>query len=103
MSSWTIRTTAMIGVLGAVIMGGATILAPAPAMAERYDPRYPVCLQKWEWGGSSTVYCSYPSWEACKAAAAGLSAMCMDNPYWSQSTTTGAARAPGRPAPSRMW
>ncbi|MGY8660958.1 DUF3551 domain-containing protein [Bradyrhizobium sp. UFLA05-109] len=72
-------------------------------MAERFDPRFPVCLQKWEWGGSSTMYCNYPSWEACKASAAGLSAMCLANPYWSQSTTTGLAPAPGRLAPPRTW
>jgi hypothetical protein len=93
-----------MGALGAAIVAGATILTVTPATAERYDPRFPVCLQKWEWGGSNTVYCSYPSWEACKATAAGLSAMCVANPYWSQPTTTGAARAPGgRPASTGTW
>jgi hypothetical protein len=93
-----------MGALGAAIVACATILAVTPATAERYDPRFPVCLQKWEWGGSNTVYCSYPSWEACKATAAGLSAMCIANPYWSQPTTTGAARTPGgRPASTETW
>jgi uncharacterized protein DUF3551 len=93
-----------MGALGASIVAGATVLAVTPATAERYDPRFPVCLQKWEWGGSNTVYCSYPSWEACKATAAGLSAMCIANPYWSQPTTTGAARTPGgRPASTETW
>jgi hypothetical protein len=43
-----------MGALGAAIVAGATILAVTPATAERYDPRFPVCLQKWEWGGSNT-------------------------------------------------
>jgi Protein of unknown function (DUF3551) len=93
-----------MGALGAAIVAGATILTVTPATAERYDPRFPVCLQKWEWGGSNTVYCSYPSWEACKATAAGLSAMCVANPYWSQPMTTGVARAPGgRPTSTGTW
>jgi Protein of unknown function (DUF3551) len=74
----------MIDVLRASIIAGAAILVVAPASAQRYDANYPVCLQKWEWGGSSTIYCRYNSWEECKATASGLSAMCMDNPYWSQ-------------------
>jgi hypothetical protein len=67
-----------------IILAGATILAAAPATAQRYDPGYPVCLQKWEWGGSSVIYCSYTSWAQCHMAASGLSAMCLDNPYWPQ-------------------
>ncbi len=61
-----------------------TILAVAPATAQRYDPRYPVCLQKWEWGGSTVIDCSYTSWAQCRMAASGLSAMCLANPYWPQ-------------------
>ncbi|WFU37937.1 DUF3551 domain-containing protein [Bradyrhizobium sp. CB82] len=98
------RTKVMMGALAAGIIAGAAIMTAAPATAQRYDARYPVCLQKWEWGGSSTIYCNYPSWEACKASAAGLSAMCIANPYWAESTTTGFARPPapaGRPLPAR--
>ncbi len=61
--------------------GCAVILAAAPAAAQTYDPSYPVCLQKWEWGGS-TFECAYSSWDQCRAAAAGRAAMCVDNPYW---------------------
>lgn len=58
-----------------------TIAAPAPAAAQRFAGNYPVCLQKWEWGGSSSIRCEYSSWEECKAAAASLPAMCLVNPY----------------------
>ena len=30
---------------GWMMLAGATMLAVAPASAQRYDPRYPVCLQ----------------------------------------------------------
>ena len=62
-----------------MILAGATILAAAPATAQRYDPRYPVCLQKWEWGGSTVIDCSYTSWAQCQMTASGLSAMCLAN------------------------
>ncbi|MGM4870193.1 DUF3551 domain-containing protein [Bradyrhizobium sp. 956_D2_N1_5] len=42
----------------------------------------PVCLQRWEWGGSTYFECAYTSWDQCRASAIGLSAMCVDNPYW---------------------
>ena len=71
-------------VLGWMMVAGAAILAVAPAAAQRYDPNYPFCLQVWEWGGSSPIYCSYTSLEQCQATASGLSATCYANPYWSQ-------------------
>jgi hypothetical protein len=75
-----------------------------PAAAQQYGPNSPVCLQKWEWGGSNTVNCSYPSWEACQAAASGLPAMCLANPYWPQPGTVGAGRGQGeRRAQGRSW
>lgn len=72
----------MLRVLAATSMV-AVVTPVAPAAAELLDPRYPVCLQQWEWGGSSRIYCSYRTWEDCKASALGLPAMCLTNPYWS--------------------
>ena len=66
-----------------MILGGATMLAMVPATAQTFDPRYPVCLQKWEWGGSTYFECYYTSWDQCRAASVGLAAMCLQNPYWS--------------------
>ena len=65
-----------------ILLAGATMLVIPPAMAQRYDPRYPVCLQRWEWGGSIYFDCSFTNWDQCLEASRGLSAMCMDNPYW---------------------
>jgi hypothetical protein len=78
--------------LSFLILAGATMLAAAPAMAQRYDPRYPVCLERWEWGGSIYYDCAYTAWDQCRAASAGLSAMCVENPYWAGAHQA----APGR-------
>ena len=67
-----------------IILASATMLVVAPAQAQRYDPRYPVCMQVWEWGGSSYLNCTFTTWDQCRATASGLSAMCLDNPYWAQ-------------------
>ena len=66
------------------ILAGVMLLALAPATAQRYDPRFPVCIQVWEWGGSSNIDCSYTSLDQCRMTASGLSATCYPNPYWSQ-------------------
>lgn len=65
-----------------MILLGATILGVVPAMAQRYDPRFPVCLQSWHEKGLTVIDCSYTSIDQCKATASGLAAMCLENPYW---------------------
>jgi hypothetical protein len=69
-----------------MMLAGASILAVAPAAAQRYDPNYPVCLQKWGEGGGSNIDCSYTSLDQCRATASGLSAQCYANPYWPQAS-----------------
>jgi hypothetical protein len=44
-----------------IILVVTTILAVAPATAQRYDHRYPVCFQKWGEGGFTAIDCSYTS------------------------------------------
>jgi hypothetical protein len=91
-------------VLRLIVLAGATITGIAPGTAQRFDSSYPVCLQKWEWGGSSSIYCRYTSWEQCKMAASGLSAMCLANPYWSQVLPDREGPYAGRrAAPMRSW
>lgn len=67
-----------------LLMAWVAMSAPTPASAQRFAGNYPVCLQTWEWGGGTYISCQYSSWEQCKAAAAGLSAMCLTNPYVQQ-------------------
>jgi hypothetical protein len=67
-----------------IILVVTAILAVAPATAQRYDPNYPVCLQKWGRSGLITIDCSYTSLNQCRMTASGLSASCYANPYWPQ-------------------
>ena len=61
-----------------------SIVAVAPATAQRYDPRYPVCRQVWRRGGVTWLDCIYTSWNQCVAEAAPNQGMCLLNPYWPQ-------------------
>ena len=57
------------------------VLLAAPAVAQTYGGSAPVCLERYEWGGSRNIYCEYSSMAQCQATASGLSAMCVLNPY----------------------
>jgi hypothetical protein len=81
--------------LGWMILALAA-LAAASAAAQRYDPRYPVCLQTWEWGGSTNINCSFTSLDQCRMTASGLSGMCYANPYWPQARQLPPGRADRR-------
>ena len=62
------------------ILAIAAASVAAPAQAQTYDPRYPVCLHVY---GPITYYeCSYTSLPQCNASASGRSAQCVVNPYW---------------------
>jgi hypothetical protein len=78
------------------MLAGVMLLAVAPATAQRYDPRFPVCIQVWEWGGSSNIDCSYTSLDQCRMTASGRSAMCYANPYWPQANQASPSHAPRR-------
>jgi hypothetical protein len=72
----------MLAFLSWTVLAGSAILGIVPASAQTYDPSYPVCLQIWEWGGSTHFECAFASWNQCRSAAIGIGAMCVDNPYW---------------------
>jgi hypothetical protein len=59
----------------------STILASSPALAQMYDPRYPVCMQVYTIDGSS-VGCGDTTMAKCKATASGRAAQCFVNPYF---------------------
>ena len=62
------------------IIAIATLQAATAASAQRYDPRYPVCMHVYtggfRGGGSDWFDCSFTSLEQCRATASGLSASC---------------------------
>jgi hypothetical protein len=73
-----------------------TVLSAVPAKAQTYGGNGPICLERFEWGGSRTIYCDYSSMAQCQATASGLSAMCSTNPYYSN------AQAPRGPGSRRL-
>ncbi|WP_247354439.1 DUF3551 domain-containing protein [Bradyrhizobium sp. 160] len=85
--------------LRGLILSIAAILLIASATAQTFDPSHPVCLQKWEWGGSTHFQCAYSSWDQCRAAAAGLAAMCVENPYWPRAQPRSSGGRLRSPAP----
>ena len=59
----------------------AAALTATPALAQTYDPKYPVCLQTYGIGGGY-IDCSYTSLPVCNATASGRAAQCITNPYF---------------------
>jgi len=73
------------------ILATFAVLTAAPAMAQTFSGKYPVCLQLYLRDGARSIECSYSSMEQCQATASGLSATCLMNPYYSS------AREPSEP------
>ena len=65
--------------------------AAAPAQAQTYDPRYPVCLHVYE-RGSAYYDCSYASLPQCNMSASGRAAQCVINPYFAYASQYPSAR-----------
>ena len=72
---------ALAGAFVLTIIGAMVALA-APARAQAYDPRYPVCLQVYDDFTHTTTDCSFTSMGQCAATASGRFAQCVINPYF---------------------
>ena len=59
----------------------ATVLTAAPALAQTYNPAYPVCLHVYG-RGANYYECRYTSLPQCNASASGRAAQCTINPYF---------------------
>ena len=55
------------------------MMLAAPARAQTYDPRYPVCLHVY--GPVGYYDCRYTSLGQCNLSASGRPAQCVINPY----------------------
>jgi hypothetical protein len=75
------------------ILTTAAVLTAAPALAQTYDPRYPVCLQVYQGFTDYYFECGYTSIPQCQMSASGRAASCVINPYY-----TGGKASPGRRA-----
>jgi hypothetical protein len=72
-----------VSVLCAALAVSAIVFA-APARAQTYDPKYPICLQVYEGMVHYYFECSYTSMAQCAASASGRSASCVVNPYYAK-------------------
>lgn len=79
-------------VLALSILTISAIFTAASAHAQTFAGNGPICLERYQWGGSRSIYCEYSSMAQCQATASGLSAMCVPNPYYAN------AQAPRDPA-----
>ena len=61
-----------------LVIGTVTI---PPAVAQTYDPGYPVCLHVYG-RGANYYECLYTSLPQCNASASGRAAQCVINPYF---------------------
>ena len=66
----------------AALVLAATLSLAAPAAAQTYDPKYPVCLQVFQSFKDYYFDCTYTSMPQCQASASGRSASCLVNPYY---------------------
>ena len=66
--------------LALTILAIAAGSVAAPATAQTFDPRYPVCMHVY---GDPTYYeCQYMTMANCMATASGRPAQCIVNPAW---------------------
>ena len=71
---------ALAGATALTILG--TMVLVAPAQAQTYDPRYPVCLQVYQGFIDYYFECAYISMPQCQMSASGRAASCVINPYY---------------------
>jgi hypothetical protein len=62
-------------------------LASGQAVAQRYDPAYPVCMHVIPWGGGDYYDCVFQSLAQCAMSASGRGATCDVNPYFNPPTS----------------
>ena len=72
-------------ILALVILAVGAASVAAPALAQTYDPNYPVCMQVVVVHGGAWIDCSFTSLPQCSASASGRAAMCLINPYFAGS------------------
>lgn len=71
-----------VAAVTATIAFAATLALTAPAQAQMYDPRYPVCLQVYQSMVDYYFECAYTSIPQCQMSASGRNASCVINPYY---------------------
>ena len=70
----------MMRIVALSILAITAVSAAAPALAQTYDPDYPVCMRIY--GPLSYNQCSFTSLPQCRERASGRAAQCILNPFF---------------------
>jgi hypothetical protein len=83
-----------------LVVGTVIVFAASPALAQRYDPAYPVCMELNDDNGTR-MECMFSTMQQCKEGAKSMPGTCLNNPYYKPSAAPAAETAPEpTPAPS---
>jgi hypothetical protein len=85
--------------LTSAIVAIGMLFAPAPALAQTYDPGYPVCMHVYGEELGDRMDCIFTSLAQCAATAYGLPATCLINPYYASARKLPSTRSNRR----RAW
>ena len=81
-------------ILALMMLTFAAVVTAAPARAQTYDPRYPVCIEIYDSDGRR-IQCGFDSLAQCAASASGMSAQCVTNPFFGGARTAAGPRPRG--------
>jgi Protein of unknown function (DUF3551) len=88
--------TVMKMLTSAILALGALAAASLPASTQTYGPSYPVCMHVYGEQLGDRMDCIFTSLAQCAAAASGLPATCLINPYYAQVRQPQLASHPSR-------
>ena len=74
--------------LALTILTMGIALAAGPALAQTYDPAFPVCMQVVYPLGATYQDCTYSTMAQCAASASGRGLQCNPNPYYAGPTAS---------------
>jgi hypothetical protein len=74
--------------LALTILTMGIALAAGPALAQTYDPAFPVCMQVVYPLGATYQDCTYSTMAQCAASASGRGLQCNPNPYYADPTAS---------------
>jgi hypothetical protein len=75
------------------ILTVSAILTAAPAPAQTYNRKYPVCLQIYHVGGE-IIKCDFDTLEQCNASTRGGGGRCVENPFFAGARDSAAPNYP---------
>jgi hypothetical protein len=83
-----------------LILGIGLIFTASPTWAQRYDPKYPVCMEVSD-GDGGRIECLFTTMAQCKEGTqGGVAGLCLNNPYYVVPAPEAPPATQTTPAPS---